>query len=122
MIDVPPMKLSAVKELRVVIRTFGSKFVSAETTLSAIEELEVIAADTRPEMARLICTFHEHVQSNVLEAVVRSPIYHDQHDGLRFAIDFIGVPSTGEVDTVAVEGAIPKSKNRYHDIAMVYFR
>lgn len=122
LIPVPPMKLSAVKELRVVVRSFGSKFVSAEATLSAIEELQILAADTRAEMTRLICTFHEHKQSNVLEAVVRSPIYQDQHDGLRFAIDFIGDPSTGEVDTIAVEGAIPKSDNRYHDIATVYFR
>ena len=119
---VPPMKLSAVKELRVVVQTYGAKFVTAETTLSAIEKLELIPADTRPEMTRLVCTFHEHAQSNVLEAVVRSPIYHDQHDGLRFALDFIGDPSTGVVDTVGVEGAIPKSDNRYHDIATVYFR
>ena len=122
LIPVPPMKLSAVKELRVVVRTFGSKFVSAETTISTIEELPIIEPDTRPEMARLICTFHEHIQSNVLEGVVRSPIYHDQHEGLRFAIDFIGDPTTGVVETVAVEGATPKSDNRYHDIAMVYFR
>ena len=121
-IPVPPMMLSAVKELRVVVRSFGSKFVATETTLSAIEELEVIPADIRPEMTRLICTFHEHVQSNVLEAVVRSPIYHDQHDGLRFALDFIGDPSTGVVDTVAVEGAVARSGNRYHDTATVYFR
>ena len=121
-IPVPPMKLSAVKELRVVVRSFGSKFVTAETTLSAIEELQLIPAGSRPEMTRLVCTFHEHVQSNVLEAVVRSPIYHDQHDGLRFALDFIGDPSAGVADTVAVEGAIPKSDNRYHDTASVYFR
>ena len=121
-ISVPLMKLSAVRQLRVVVRSFGSKFVTAEATLSAIEELEVIPADARPEMTRLVCTFHEHVQSNVLEAVVRSPIYHDQHDGLRFALDFIGDRSTGVVDTVAVEGAIAKSDNRYHDTASVYFR
>lgn len=119
---VPPMKLSAIRELRVVVQSYGSKSVTAETTLSAIEQLEPIAADSRAEMTRLVCTFHEHAQSNLLEAVVRSPIYHHQHDGLRFAIDFIGDPDTGVVDTVAVEGAVSKSGARYHDIATVYFR
>ena len=121
-IAIPPMKLSAVKELRVVVQSYGSKFVTAESTLSAIEQLKPIAPDSQPDMTRLICTFHERAQSNVLEAVVRSPIYHNHHDGLRFAVDFIGDPNTGVVDTVAVEGAVPLSNTRYHDIATVYFR
>ncbi|MDE0703045.1 MAG: hypothetical protein OXH59_04900 [Rhodospirillaceae bacterium] len=119
---VPPIKLSAVKALRVVVQTYGSKFVTAETTLSAIEQLKPIAPDANPEMTRLVCTINEHVQSNALEAVVRSPVYHLQHDGLRFAIDFIGDPDTGVVDAIAVEGVIPMSGPRYHDIVTLYFR
>ena len=121
-VAVPPMRLSPIKELREVLQSYGAKFDTAEATVSSIGQLTPIRADSRAEMTRLVCTFHEHDQSNVLEAVVRSPIYDHQHDGLRFAIDFVGDPDSGVVDAVRVEGAIPASGSRYHDIATVFFR
>lgn len=122
-VAVPPMKLAALREIRVVVEIQGAEFKAAEATFGTIERLSVAAiADSSPSRLRLVCTLPEYGRSEALEIVVADILYRYEEDGIRFAIDFIGDPDTGVVDTVAIVGAIAEPQSRFEDVVTVYFR
>ncbi|MDD9999375.1 MAG: hypothetical protein OXQ89_16680 [Rhodospirillaceae bacterium] len=122
-VAVPPIKLAALREIRVIVEIHGAEFKAAEATFGAIERLAVAAvADSSPSRVRLVCTLPEHGRSEALDVVVSDILYQYEEDGIRFAIDFIGDPETGVMDTVAITGAIAEPQSRFEDVATVYFR